>query len=117
MEWALRCGGSIADGSGVKLLFTAVHHPSILVTRFFLRFNASVELDLVEPPDDWRGRSSTLERLGFGDILWSTFDRFERIERLRRLNGRDPECEACEVCEVCEVKSSRDVTGVSVRSL
>jgi hypothetical protein len=58
----------------LKLLLTAFHHPSILVTRFFFRLNAELCEspaidDLAEPPDDWRGRSSTPERFWLGDIL------------------------------------------------
>lgn len=69
-----RWGGTEPGGSEEKLLLTAFHQPSILVTRFFFRFNCVsvvvVDTDLFEPPDVCRARSwSKPDRFGFGDTL------------------------------------------------
>jgi hypothetical protein len=85
----------------LKLLLTAFHHPSILVTRFFFRRNCGSVLDLVDPPEDCRVALScpmwvavrSCPNARRCEALPSIADVLDRTDRLRRAPPNDSEFE------------------------
>lgn len=92
----------------MKFDFTAFHHPSIFITRFFFFFRPLAALPLLdgsvldrtELPDKLRGRSNMFDRFKLGDRVGSMLIMADCIDVLRLLRPRSG-----------TVKSSRDVVG------